>query len=603
MTRTKIFAVFLLAFVFQGVAIAQSRDWIYPPVEISEEDEATLEEAKFLSDAGYWALAIQEYQNIADKYSGTSVEANLLSTIANLTGHLNGPEAGDVVTSSISAKFPNSVFDYRARFELARGRVFRHSPDAVYTEYIAVASDIANADLSNAILGGSPSLNRSVSQLDFEQKLVLEDILRNLVNVFQNKQRYADVLALCRFGRSCFDFEEDGESSFADLTSYALKRSVGPIAKEIGTLPGQLEIQAVAPTPNGVLSVGEKILFSISGGEFRNAPPDLSTLQVFLDGLEVTEQVGLQASYDYSLAADSNYELLTGELALANSPGSHTLEVRITPRQVGDTEPEEISLSWTFTVQEDSPPISTFFANSDTILSQRNQHENEGSNALLTLEKIQGKATRSAISFGFDNDTNLNGLSKATLLLTIDSSGQVNGWGSGRTISVQALNSSWQEGNGKRFGLKKKDQLTGNGAGATWFSPSDEDISNDSANSAVNWNGAAYSASPPTAPPVTISNGLSGEVAFDVTADVLNGAEHGWLILKDQENVGSKVSFYSREARLSPAIQTWPPGYYLSTAKLPLFLPRPNPRLCFLALASGPSAQSCARSPGVRFAR
>lgn len=44
-----------------------------------------------------------------------------------------------------------------------------------------------------------------------------------------------------------------------------------------------------------------------------------------------------------------------------------------------------------------------------------------------------------------------------------------------------------------------------------------------------------------------IVNFQSGEVTFDVTADVLNGAEHGWLILKDQENVGSKVSFYSRE--------------------------------------------------------
>ena len=75
----------------------------------------------------------------------------------------------------------------------------------------------------------------------------------------------------------------------------------------------------------------------------------------------------------------------------------------------------------------------------------------------------------------------------------------------------------------------------------------DEDISNDSANSVINWNGATNSVYPPTAPAVQITNFQSGEVTFDVTADVLNGAENGWLILKDQENVGSKVSFYSRE--------------------------------------------------------
>ncbi|MCA9780920.1 MAG: hypothetical protein KC800_29580, partial [Candidatus Eremiobacteraeota bacterium] len=60
-------------------------------------------------------------------------------------------------------------------------------------------------------------------------------------------------------------------------------------------------------------------------------------------------------------------------------------------------------------------------------------------------------------------------------------------------------------------------------------------------------NGATNSVYPPTAPAVQIANFQSGEVTFDVTADVLNGAENGWLILKDQENVGSKVSFYSRE--------------------------------------------------------
>ena len=191
------------------------------------------------------------------------------------------------------------------------------------------------------------------------------------------------------------------------------------------------------------------------------------------------------------------------------------------------------------------PSNGSLSATQDAFLAQRNEHVNEGANALLTLEKVQGKATRSVVAFDLNN-TDLYGLSRATLVLTVDPSQHVSGWGNGRTISARVLNSSWLEGNGKSFGLKKKEQIAGNGAGATWFSPSDEDVSNDSANSAVNWSGADAS-SVPTSPAVQIVNFQSGEVAFDVTADVLNGAEHGWLILKDQENVGSKVSFYSRE--------------------------------------------------------
>ena len=182
----------------------------------------------------------------------------------------------------------------------------------------------------------------------------------------------------------------------------------------------------------------------------------------------------------------------------------------------------------------------------DTAFQARNPHQNEGANPLLTLEKVQGKAARNAVAFELAA-LNLTGLSRATLVLTIDPSQAVNGWGNGRTISAQAITTPCQEGNGWSFGLKKKDQIAGNGSGATWFSPADQDISNDSANSAVNWDGATSSVYPPTAPSVQIANFQSGEVAFDVTTDVLNGAENGWLVLKDQENVGSKVSFYSRE--------------------------------------------------------
>jgi hypothetical protein len=56
---------------------------------------------------------------------------------------------------------------------------------------------------------------------------------------------------------------------------------------------------------------------------------------------------------------------------------------------------------------------------------------------------------------------------------------------------------------------------------------------------------------------VTVHNHQTGELRFDVTQDVLNGATHGWLLRKDAENKGSKISFYSREgggANLGPRL-------------------------------------------------
>ena len=181
----------------------------------------------------------------------------------------------------------------------------------------------------------------------------------------------------------------------------------------------------------------------------------------------------------------------------------------------------------------------------DSTLQHRNPHQNEGISPYLTLEKIQGKATRSAVAFDL-SDVNLTGLTSATLRLTVDPSQGVNGWGNGDTISALPLSTGWVEGNGQSFGLKKKDQVAGSGSGVTWFSPVDSDISNDYANSTVQWNGGTTGT--PTSPLIVMQNHYTGTVDFDVTNDLLNGqGQNGWLLKKDQENRGSKVTFYSRE--------------------------------------------------------
>ena len=45
---------------------------------------------------------------------------------------------------------------------------------------------------------------------------------------------------------------------------------------------------------------------------------------------------------------------------------------------------------------------------------------------------------------------------------------------------------------------------------------------------------------------MTVTNHQTGELRFNVTADLKSGAS-SWLLRKDAENKGSKVSFYSRE--------------------------------------------------------
>ena len=192
------------------------------------------------------------------------------------------------------------------------------------------------------------------------------------------------------------------------------------------------------------------------------------------------------------------------------------------------------------------PSEVTLTVSKDALVYEKSPHSNEGANPRLSLEKINGKAARNLLGFDLSGVAT-NSLTSATLVLSIDPSDQVTGWGNGETVTVKPVAVAWQEGNGKKHGLPSHQQTTGSGAGTTWFSPIDENISNNSSNSVVQWTGAAAYATTGTAPPLTVHNHQSGELRFDVTQDVLNGVTHGWLLRKDAESKGSKVSFYSRE--------------------------------------------------------
>lgn len=192
------------------------------------------------------------------------------------------------------------------------------------------------------------------------------------------------------------------------------------------------------------------------------------------------------------------------------------------------------------------PPRETeLVALKDTILEEGYPHANEGANPFLTVEEIRGRNSRSVIAFDL-SEIDESSLVEATLVLTVSPHQQVTGWGNGGTLSTKPLTVDWVEGNGSSFGIVPKDAVSGQGSGTTWHSLLDPDISNSTSDGGESWNGGLGFSGQSTAPSLQITNHMTGDLSFDVTQDVLNGRS-GWLILKDVENRGSKISFYSRE--------------------------------------------------------
>ena len=391
-----------------------------------------------------------------------------------------------------------------------------------------------------AAVGAAPAEQFVSDPISFLSRLDAEGAERRfLIDIYT---AYAYAMDDIELNKAVLESLRENDSSFVWSSFYGSLVRLNE-AYQVELLPPTETDQRAPSLTDRSTSISTRnpvVWFLLMDGGLGESQIDLETLSIAINSLprdnyEIDTQLNFTAGSPF-------LEILTIYVPVGDlEPGTYQISVT-----VKDGAKNQVEKTWAFTFKDDPKEDLILNSSKDTILSFRSQHLNEGSNPLLTLDKNQGKATRDAVAFDLAN-TNLSGLSRATLLLTIDSNQAVNGWGNGRSISAQTITMPWQEGNGRNFGLKKKDQIAGDGAGATWFSPIDENISNDSSNSAVNWNGAATSVSPPTSPAVQVVNFQSGEVAFDVTADVLNGAENGWLILKDQENVGSKVSFYSRE--------------------------------------------------------
>jgi hypothetical protein len=305
----------------------------------------------------------------------------------------------------------------------------------------------------------------------------------------------------------------------------------------------------LSPSPGANTGPLPTIEARLQVGALPKSQISLDKLRATLDGADVKDLLRLDFEYAADPTADP-FEVITVSFTPATplADGQHTFTLDVPVHHYSGQGPGKTLASLTFMVVTQPPPpgTETLPVTRDALVYERGPHANEGTNPRLTLGKITGKAARNLLGFeltGVDN----NALTKATLVLTIDPSQQVTGWGSGETVSVKPVTVAWQEGNGKKHGVPGSQQTAGSGAGATWFSPVDENIANDSSNSVVQWSGGTTYQGQGSALPQMVRNHQTGELRFDVTQDVLNGADHGWLLRKDHESKGSQVSFYSRE--------------------------------------------------------
>ena len=196
--------------------------------------------------------------------------------------------------------------------------------------------------------------------------------------------------------------------------------------------------------------------------------------------------------------------------------------------------------------QQGEPRDSALGAAADTYLRQGTPNQNQGTESVLKLQ-ASGKnrgllwcdpaTIRGAV--GADS------LASARLELTIALN--ADNWGSsGRTIDLHRLTQAWRE------------------LGATWNCADDTDPTNSVADCSGETAWAMDGPEPrpwvatPTATQV-ITNGLTGVVALNVTADVADlllgsGVLHGWILKKTDEGASGRVDFGSRESDSPPRL-------------------------------------------------
>ena len=182
-------------------------------------------------------------------------------------------------------------------------------------------------------------------------------------------------------------------------------------------------------------------------------------------------------------------------------------------------------------------------ATADSILAPGSKNINDGANARLVVD-----AHRTVVEFDLAGVA--PSVRRVTLRLTLAE--PATGWGAaGRSVSVHRLAVPFAEGNGQWFGMPSSSRTRGTGPGVTWNCAVDTQIGNNAANCGTPWNGGSTVAGAASARAVH-TNGLTGPVEWDVTADVLqalseNATSIQWLIRREAENDNGSALYHSTD--------------------------------------------------------
>src|SRR4029453_11891500 len=175
-------------------------------------------------------------------------------------------------------------------------------------------------------------------------------------------------------------------------------------------------------------------------------------------------------------------------------------------------------------------------ASKDSFLRNSPTNPNEGADEILVVRR-NGR-NRAVVGFDLTGIATA-GVTSARLVLSIERTRR--SWGrAGRFVGVYPLLADFVEGNGLGVALSQR----GTGAGVTWACASDAEIANIAPDCDPKWDGGSF-AEPPT-DSVLFLNSTSGEVRFDVTADVQAG-DSSWLIKRSDDRGSGRVDFFSRE--------------------------------------------------------
>ena len=180
----------------------------------------------------------------------------------------------------------------------------------------------------------------------------------------------------------------------------------------------------------------------------------------------------------------------------------------------------------------------------DSIMAPGSKNLNDGANALLAVD-----THRTVVAFDLTG-VPITGLRRVTLRLTLAE--PATSWGGqGRLVSVHRLAVPFAEGNGQWFDLPGSSHTRGNGPGVTWNCAVDGEIANTMPDCGTLWNGGSTAAGPASASALH-TNGLTGQVEWDVTADVVqalsdNAVSIQWLIRRAVEGQSGHATYHSKE--------------------------------------------------------